>query len=64
LAGEGPRMEWHSRRANESLAARFSWPWSAERHVQVLHQTAAGPLAAGVTPAKVRQGRSRTSTSV
>src|SRR5262249_61320548 len=31
LAGEGPRMEWHSQRENRSLGARFSWPWAPER---------------------------------
>ncbi len=40
LAGEGPRIEWHSHHENRSLAARFSWPWAAERSVQVLRQTA------------------------
>jgi len=40
LAGEGPRMEWYSHHADRSLAARFSWPWAAERHVQVVRQTA------------------------
>jgi len=40
LAGDGPRMEWHSQRENRSLAARFSWPWAAEQHVQVVHQSA------------------------
>jgi 2,6-dihydroxypseudooxynicotine hydrolase len=42
LAGEGPRMEWHSRQEDRSIAARFSWPWAAERHVQVIRQTATG----------------------
>ncbi len=42
LAGEGPRLEWHSHRANRSLAARFSWPWAAERNVQVVRETAIG----------------------
>jgi 2,6-dihydroxypseudooxynicotine hydrolase len=64
LAGEGPRMEWHSRRDNASIAARFSWPWSAERNVQVLHQTAAGPLAPGVTPANVQRIRPKSATTV
>ena len=63
LAGEGPRMEWHSQRANTSLAARFSWPWSAERHVQVLHQTAAGVPVPAVTPARVARGRKKNSTT-
>src|SRR5436190_2841076 len=40
LAGEGPRIEWHSQRENRSLAARFSWPWAAERQVEVVHQSA------------------------
>jgi len=40
LTGEGPRIEWHSQRENRSLAARFSWPWVTEKHVQVVHQTA------------------------
>jgi len=40
LLGEGPRVEWYSERENRSLAARFSWPWAAERHVQVVHQSA------------------------
>jgi dienelactone hydrolase len=40
LTGEGPRMEWHSRRENRSIAARFSWPWAAERQVEVVRQTA------------------------
>jgi hypothetical protein len=40
LAGEGPRIEWYSQRENPSLAARFSWPWAAEKRVQVLHQSA------------------------
>ena len=40
LAGEGPRMEWYSHHADRSLAARFSWPWAAERMVQVVCQTA------------------------
>jgi 2,6-dihydroxypseudooxynicotine hydrolase len=42
LAGEGPRMEWHSHSPSRSLAARFSWPWTAERKVQVVRQTAVG----------------------
>ena len=42
LAGDGPRLEWHAQHASTSLAARFSWPWSAERRVQVEHHTAAG----------------------
>jgi alpha-beta hydrolase superfamily lysophospholipase len=40
LAGEGPRIEWHSRQEDRSIAARFSWPWAAERRVQVIRQTA------------------------
>jgi len=40
LTGEGPRIEWHSQRENRSLAARFSWPWVTEKHVQVVHQSA------------------------
>ena len=40
LTGEGPRLEWYSHHADRSLAARFSWPWAAERHVQVVRQTA------------------------
>jgi 2,6-dihydroxypseudooxynicotine hydrolase len=40
LAGEGPRLEWYSHHADRSLAARFSWPWAAERKVQVVRQTA------------------------
>lgn len=40
LAGEGPRLEWHESRPIPSLAARFSWPWAAERQFQVLHQSA------------------------
>jgi hypothetical protein len=40
LAGEGPRIEWHSQRETRSLAARFSWPWAAEQKVQVVHQSA------------------------
>ena len=40
LAGEGPRIEWHSQRENRSLAARFSWPWAAERQVEVVHESA------------------------
>jgi 2,6-dihydroxypseudooxynicotine hydrolase len=42
LTGEGPRIEWHEHRANPSIGARFSWPWSAERRLQVMHQTAHG----------------------
>jgi hypothetical protein len=57
-------MEWHSRRDNASIAARFSWPWSAERNVQVLHQTAAGPLAPGVRPANVQRFRPKSPTTV
>jgi 2,6-dihydroxypseudooxynicotine hydrolase len=42
LAGEGPRLEWHRERVREdiSIGARFSWPWAAERRVQVVRQTA------------------------
>ena len=40
LAGEGPRIEWHSQRENRSIAARFSWPWAAERPVEVVQQSA------------------------
>lgn len=49
LAGEGPRMEWHSHTPNRSLAARFSWPWAAERNVQVVRQTAVGEHAPSAT---------------
>ena len=40
LLGEGPRVEWYTHRESRSLAARFSWPWTAEKHVQVVHQSA------------------------
>ncbi len=40
LVGEGPRVEWYTHRENTSLAARFSWPWAAERRVQVVHRSA------------------------
>jgi hypothetical protein len=60
LAGEGPRMEWHAQRANASIAARFSWPWSAERNVQVVHQTAGGPPVPGGTRASIAPGRVKT----
>jgi hypothetical protein len=40
LAGEGPRLEWHQEASHASIPARFSWPWSAERRVQVVHQVA------------------------
>jgi 2,6-dihydroxypseudooxynicotine hydrolase len=59
LAGEGPRMEWHSQRDSASIAARFSWPWSAERRVQVLHQTAPGAPAPRPTPASPPRGRAK-----
>jgi len=42
LAGEGPQIEWHRETEQPSIPARFSWPWSAERQVQVVHQVA-GP---------------------
>jgi 2,6-dihydroxypseudooxynicotine hydrolase len=42
LAGEGPRLEWHAQSPSRSLAARFSWPWAAERNVQVVRHTAVG----------------------
>ena len=48
LMGEGHRREWHEHRAAPSLGARFSWPWSAERQVQVMHQTAHGTTAVAV----------------
>jgi dienelactone hydrolase len=63
LAGEGPRLEWHEQGTHMSLAARFSWPWSAERHVQVVHQTAAG-VPPPSEPAKGPRQRVETSAEV
>jgi alpha-beta hydrolase superfamily lysophospholipase len=40
LAGEGPRLEWYTHHADRSLPARFTWPWTAERQVQVVRETA------------------------
>jgi hypothetical protein len=40
LAGEGPRLEWHRENDDRSIGARFSWPWAAERRVQVVRQFA------------------------
>ena len=57
LTGEGPRLEWHAQHASPSLAARFSWPWSAERQVQVVRQTAAGAPPQAVTSARVARTR-------
>jgi hypothetical protein len=49
------------------LAARFSWPWSAERRVQVLRQTAvdlrAPALPLGTSP-RVRRARSESTSGV
>ena len=42
LMGEGVPLEWHAGRRHESLAAHFTWPWSAERNVQVMHRTETG----------------------
>jgi hypothetical protein len=67
LAGDGPRIEWQSQRANPSLAARFSWPWAAERHVQVLHHVAPGtpaPAGPGVTAARLARRRAETPSGV
>jgi 2,6-dihydroxypseudooxynicotine hydrolase len=64
LAGEGPRMEWHSQRDSASIAARFSWPWSAERRVQVLHQTASGAAAPGVAPVMATNSRIKSPSAV
>lgn len=67
LAGEGPRLEWHEHRASPSLGARFSWPWSAERRLEVMHQTAHGttPVAVqAVTAASAWRTRGRDSERV
>ncbi|MEY4374357.1 MAG: hypothetical protein RL760_523, partial [Candidatus Eisenbacteria bacterium] len=42
LMGEGVPLEWHTGRRHESLAAHFTWPWSAERNVQVMHRSETG----------------------
>lgn len=43
LTGEGVQREWHTHhRTHASLGARFSWPWSADRRLQVTHQREPG----------------------
>lgn len=56
LVGEGSPREWHTHRRNESLAARFSWPWAQERHVQCVRRTAIGPTALEATVRRTVHG--------
>lgn len=57
LTGEGAPREWHThRRTHASLGARFSWPWSADRRLQVTHQCEPGD---GPVHAATRSSTSR-----
>ena len=38
LRGDSHPIDWHAPVERRAIAARFSWPWSQDRHLEVVHR--------------------------